>query len=139
MIYSTLVALHWIAAFVLFIEVVNRMEGCKCLEAGVCGLQRAARLVKGLAYVLIGLASCGALISPVLREIDVPTGIWVDPVPSVSECLAYIAFAAMVIVRWVGLLIRDMRAQKIARAARECIARESASLHRQPCRHEVKP
>lgn len=115
MLYSTLVVLHWIAALVLLLEVVNRIEGCKAFERDMTPLERFSAAVKGMAYAMLGLASCGALVSPLLRAMGMPVSVWVDQVPSVSECLLYIAFATIVVRRWVACLVLEVAQARKAR------------------------
>lgn len=121
--YTTLIVLHWIAAMVLLIEAINRIESCKFLRSGLCASARVAGFAKGMAYCLVALAAGGALISPVLRALEFPVGIWVNPVPSVSECMAYIAWSIIIVRRWIVCLVKELRAAKVSDAICKQVAK----------------
>lgn len=118
-IYSTMVVMHWFAALVLVMHAVNKIEQYARQREGLCTSECIPFLAKALAWMVISLAACGVLVAPALRQVPVSEAlqIWINPVPSISECGVYIGMAAQVLIKW-GIVIADeAKARKAAAAS----------------------
>lgn len=115
--YSVLVLLQMASALILILEAINKSHQCALLQSGIPIGKRVALVAKALAWMVIALASAGALIAPVLRSIQTPTfgPMWINPVPSVSECGLFVAFATLVVRSWVAAASRMRQAERAAK------------------------
>lgn len=62
-----LLVAHWISAFVVLAEGLNKLHRTDPLEAGLSSRQRVVVLLKCLAWCLLVLGAAGALVRPLVQ------------------------------------------------------------------------
>lgn len=93
-----LVVLHWLAALVVLLEAMNKLERCHPLEPGLSRRARVVVVLKAVAWILLALGAAGQVVQPALVSSVHRVGSWLllDR-PSVVDLLYAVGFAVLIV------------------------------------------
>lgn len=91
--------MHWLAGFVVLAEALNKLERTAPFATGLTCLERIVSGLKALAWVLLALGAGGAVATPFLCVMGVPTPSQavLHHAPSFAETAALLGFAVLII------------------------------------------
>jgi hypothetical protein len=97
---TVMLILHWLAALIVLLEAMNKLERCAPLRPGLTPAARLVAVLKAVAWVPIALGAAGAVVRPALvaaAQPDPHIGAWllVDR-PSLVDLLYVIGFAVLI-------------------------------------------
>lgn len=97
---AALYTAHWLAAFIVMAEALNKLERTAPFAPGLCPRTRLVDGLKALAWLLMALGAGGALIGPLMQ----PMGLQVQHTqmlahvnPSLSEVCVMVGFAVLIV------------------------------------------
>lgn len=98
---SLVVWIHWLAAFIVLAEALNKMERSHPLARGLSTHERIIEVLKAVAWFLLGFGSGIAMAGPLLRALGLcETGLmsWVRlDVPSAGDAIVMLGFAVLIV------------------------------------------
>lgn len=97
---TTLQTLHWVAGLVVLAEALNKLERACPLALGLSGCERLVQFVKALGWMLLALGAGGAVATPVLLSMGVPSShlpmLRLEQ-PTLAEVAVLTGFAVLII------------------------------------------
>ena len=98
---NTIVFVHWIAAFVVLAEALNKMERSHPLARGLGARDRVIEVLKAAAWLLLGFGSGIALGGPLRRalggcEHGLLSIVTLDS-PSIGDTIVMLGFAVLIV------------------------------------------
>lgn len=97
---SAMLIVHWVAAFLVMAEALNKLERTSPFAPGMTPHDRVVDGLKSLAWLLLALGAGGALMGPLLQPLGIadPTSHALAHVrPSVAEVCVMLGFAVLII------------------------------------------
>lgn len=97
---NTLQIIHWVAAFIVMAEALNKMERTAPFASGLTVCQRIVDLGKATAWLLMALGAGGALIAPLMEPMRVQSPVYqslAHTAPSLAEVCMMGGFALLII------------------------------------------
>ena len=92
--------IHWLAAFVVMAEALNKLERTAPFAPGLAPRTRLVDGLKALAWMLLALGAGGALIGPLLEPWGISTSSrqsLAHIAPSLSEMCVMVGFATLIV------------------------------------------
>lgn len=97
---ATLQTLHWLAGLIVVAEALNKLERACPLASGLTGCERLVQSVKALGWALLALGGGGAVATPVLLSMGVPSSqlpmLRLEQ-PTLAEVAVLAGFAVLII------------------------------------------
>lgn len=97
---STLAIVHWVAAFVVMAEALNKLERTAPFAPGLNARTRLVGGLKALAWALLALGAGGALIGSLLRPLGMDmqhSHALAHFEPSLAEVCVMLGFAVLIV------------------------------------------
>lgn len=97
---TAMLIIHWIAAFVIMAEALNKLERTAPFALGLSAHRRLVDGLKALAWLLLALGAGGALVGPLLQPLhiaDYPGTLLTHASPSLAEVCVMVGFAVLII------------------------------------------
>lgn len=91
---------HWLAAFVVMAEALNKLERTAPFAPGMTARMRVVDGLKALAWLLMATGAGGALIGPLMQPMGLQiqhTQLLAHVTPSLSEVCVMVGFAVLII------------------------------------------
>jgi len=97
---AAMLIIHWVAAFLVMAEALNKLERTSPFAPGMTPHARLVDGLKALAWLLLALGAGGGLMGPLLQPLGIadPTSEALAHVrPSVAEVCVMVGFAVLII------------------------------------------
>ena len=97
---TTLQVIHWVAAFVVLAEALNKLERTAPCAPGLNAHHRLVDGLKALAWLLLALGAAGALVAPALQPLGVRSAssqLIAHYEPSLTEVCILVGFAVLIV------------------------------------------
>lgn len=92
--------IHWVCAFIIMAEALNKMERTAPFARGLTVCERIVDIMKAIAWALMALGAGGVLISPALEPLRVQASAYqalAHTAPSLAEVCMMGGFALLII------------------------------------------
>lgn len=97
---AAMLILHWLAAFVVMAEALNKLERTAPFAPGLTPHKRLVDGLKALAWLLLAMGAGGGLIGPFLQPLglqETPSRWWSHAQPSLAETAVLLGFAVLIV------------------------------------------
>ncbi len=96
---TTMQLIHWVCAFIVMAEALNKLERTTPFANGMCFRSRLVTALKAMAWLLMAMGAGGALIGPFLQPMGIVPNIplFAHLAPSLAEVCTMAGFAALII------------------------------------------
>ena len=93
---------HWLAALVVLVEALNKLERTSPLARGLTMQERLVDSLKAVSWALMALGAGGALIAPVFLTMGYPDTGFYSPLlrvdrPNLGETCVMVGFAVLIV------------------------------------------
>ncbi len=97
---SALEIMHWVAGLIVVAEALNKLERTAPFAPGLSARKRVVDVLKSLAWLLLAVGGGGAIASPLLHVVGIPTGTipWLShQTPTLAETDVLAGFAVLIV------------------------------------------